>query len=69
VDGLAVMAELLLGKALRVSRNLGTLGPGVAVGVQGDPLDAESVATLLELGGPVSGPYGGEVGEEESLLG
>lgn len=59
MDGLAVMAESLLGKALGVSCNLGTLRPSVTVGVQGNPLDPKAIATLLELGGPVSCPYGG----------
>ena len=49
VDGLRVVAEGLHRETGRVAGRLGASGPGVAVGMQGHPLDPEPRAPLLEL--------------------
>ena len=68
MDRLAVVAESLLGEALRIAGRLGTLRPGVAVGVQRHPGDFQPPATLLELGRAVGGAHPAQIGEERSTI-
>jgi hypothetical protein len=60
---LAVVAERLLREPFRVAALLGAFGPSVAVGMEGDPLNAESQTALFEFCGAVATADGLEIGE------
>lgn len=63
VDSFRVVAEGLLGEALRIAASQGTLRPGVAVGVEGYAFYVQAFAALLEFGGAVAGANRAEVWE------
>src|ERR1035437_5628060 len=58
------LAQVLLSAPHRIVRLAGPLGPAVAVGVECDASDAQALATLFELGGPIAGSDGAEVREQ-----
>lgn len=69
MHGLAIMAQRLLGEALRIAAGFGPLRPGVAITVEGYPVNFELLAALPELRGAVPGPNPREVGEEGAFAG
>ena len=54
VDGGGILAEVLLGAPLWVVGLARAFCPAVAVAMEGDALDAQPVAALLEFCGPVA---------------
>src|SRR5690242_3773200 len=64
MHGLAAVAKSLLRVAFRVSAGLGPFGPGIAVAVQRDSLDAEALATTFEHGCPIRLPDCCQVGKQ-----
>jgi hypothetical protein len=54
MHGLAIVPKGLLRKPLPVTASLGSLRPGVTVGVQRHTFDAESLAPLLELSSAIT---------------
>jgi len=63
---LAVVAQRLLCKPLRVAALLGAFGPGITVGMQRHTLDTKPPATLLELSRTVATPDGLQVGKQRA---
>ena len=47
MHGLAVVAQRFLSESFRVTALLGSLRPGVAIGVQGHPFDTASAAVYI----------------------
>ncbi len=64
MHGLAVVLQRGLGKPLGLAAGFGAPGPGVAVAVQADALDAQQFATAVELRGAGIVASGGDFGEQ-----
>src|ERR1019366_4539747 len=69
MHGFGVVPQSLLGEPLGVSTLARPLGPGVAVGVQANPFDAEARAALLEFRGPVATADRPQIRKERAGLG
>ena len=65
---LGVVAEGLLGEALGVAALECALSPGVAVRVQCHASDLQTLTTLLELRGTVTGADGAQIGKKRAGL-
>ena len=65
----AIVAEGLLGEALRVAAATSPFRPRVAVGMERDPLDIQSTGALHEFSGSVAGPNGAQIGEQRPVFG
>ena len=63
---LAVMAQRLLRKTLRITGHLRPLGPRVTIGMERHAADAQPAAALLELRGAIARPHAAQVGKERS---
>ena len=57
VNGGRILPQILLGAPLGVVGLAGPFGPAVAVGVEGDALDTQAHASLLEFRGPIAGAH------------
>ena len=61
---LSVVAQRLVGEALRVAVLLGTFGPRASVAMQRHPSNAQQLATAIELGCPGIGRRCADAGEQ-----
>ncbi len=55
VDGFGLVTKVGHGESFGVAATLGALRPRVTVGVESQAFDVESVATLLEFRGTITG--------------
>src|ERR1044071_4614419 len=67
VDGLGVVPQSLLGKALWVAAFESTLRPGIPIRVKCHSVDFEPLAALFKLGGPVARPHRAKIRKQRTL--